>query len=148
MRRTQAVVSWFRFLTRARNRALRLRAVAALLPLFAACHEPAVQRDKVEHAPSRSLAHPPAPRAAAPVRAQEQTLLASAAKVTPLNPVSTPIDELEGTAIADVVTRALRKGELPGCVIAIGTSETLLYMRAFGERTHGEPMTLDTRFDL
>jgi uncharacterized protein YbbC (DUF1343 family) len=47
-----------------------------------------------------------------------------------------------------VVEAALRRGELPGCVIAIGDHAGLRYLEAFGERSAGEPMTLDTRFDL
>lgn len=50
--------------------------------------------------------------------------------------------------IEELVAGALRRGELPGCVIAIGNREGLIYLKAFGERTTGEPMTLDTRFDL
>ena len=51
-------------------------------------------------------------------------------------------------AIDALVEQAIARGELPGCVISIGTHAGDLYTRAFGERTRGEPMTLDTLFDL
>lgn len=53
-----------------------------------------------------------------------------------------------GDAIARMVESALGRGDFPGCVIAIGTRDGLLYLQAFGERTSGEPMTLETKFDL
>ena len=117
------------------------RAACCLLLLGSACREPAVQRDTVEHAPSRSLAHP----------AEVAGGLAPAGTVEPGRPEETPqpIDKLlDGRAIARLVERAIARRKLPGCVVAVGTSETLLYLQAFGERTAGEPMTLDTRFDL
>ena len=55
---------------------------------------------------------------------------------------------LDDGAIAWLVEAALRRGELPGCVIAVGRRDGLHYLRAFGQRTAGEPMTVDTRFDL
>jgi uncharacterized protein YbbC (DUF1343 family) len=51
-------------------------------------------------------------------------------------------------AIESLVERAIARGELPGCVVEIGTHVGPLYTRAFGERTAGEAMTLDTLFDL
>ncbi|MFT3927541.1 MAG: DUF1343 domain-containing protein [Myxococcales bacterium] len=117
-------------------------AACCLLLLGVACREPAARRETVEHAPSHSLAHP----------AQAVTELASSlveprpAHAQEAGP--TAIDKLGGSAIAEAVQRALARHELPGCVIAIGNHETLLYLQAFGERTAGEPMTLDTHFDL
>jgi uncharacterized protein YbbC (DUF1343 family) len=55
---------------------------------------------------------------------------------------------LHAAGIRFVVEAALRRGELPGCVIAVGDHLGLRYLEAFGERTAGEPMTVDTRFDL
>lgn len=57
-----------------------------------------------------------------------------------------PPTRFEG--VEQVVTEAIARGELPGCVVAIGTHRGTVYARAFGERTKGEPMTLDTLFDL
>ncbi|HEX6244769.1 MAG TPA: serine hydrolase, partial [Polyangiales bacterium] len=59
-----------------------------------------------------------------------------------------PVVELDPSGIRFVVEAALRRGELPGCVIAVGDARGVRYLEAFGERTTGEPMTLDTRFDL
>lgn len=50
--------------------------------------------------------------------------------------------------IEGLVERAIARGELPGCVVAVGTRKGALYTRAFGTRTQGEPMTIDTLFDL
>ena len=50
--------------------------------------------------------------------------------------------------IEQLVEQAIARGELPGCTIDIGTHEGSLYARAFGERTAGEPMMIDTLFDL
>jgi len=51
-------------------------------------------------------------------------------------------------ALEALVTQAIARGELPGCVISIGTHAGDVYTHAFGERTRGEPMTVDTLFDL
>lgn len=51
-------------------------------------------------------------------------------------------------AIDSLVEQAIARGELPGCVVSIGTHAGDVYTRAFGERTRGEPMTTDTLFDL
>jgi hypothetical protein len=40
--------------------------------------------------------------------------------------------------IAQVVEQAISGGELPGCVVAIGSREQLLYTRGFGQRTAEE----------
>lgn len=51
-------------------------------------------------------------------------------------------------AIDTVVEQAIARRELPGCVVAIGNRAGDVYTRAYGERTAGEPMTVDTLFDL
>lgn len=104
-----------------------------------ACREPAVRRETVEHAPSRSLAHPASAAAGA-----DSTVPVAAT----IREAQQAIDKLGGAPIAEAVARAIGRKELPGCVVAVGNHETLLYLQAFGERTVGEPMTLDTRFDL
>jgi uncharacterized protein YbbC (DUF1343 family) len=58
------------------------------------------------------------------------------------------VEALAIDGLAPLVARAIRKGDLPGCVIAVGNRESLLYLKAFGERSPGEPMTPDTLFDL
>ncbi len=117
------------------------RAACCLLLLGSACREPTAHREAVEHAPSRSLAHPG--EVAGELASTARTESSPAGEET-----LQPIDKLDGRAIARVVERAIARRQLPGCVVAVGTRETLLYLQAFGERTAGEPMTLDTRFDL
>jgi len=51
-------------------------------------------------------------------------------------------------AIDGVVQRAIARGELPGCVVTVGTRQGERYTRAYGQRTDGETMTVDTLFDL
>jgi uncharacterized protein YbbC (DUF1343 family) len=54
-------------------------------------------------------------------------------------------------AIHTLVADAIAQGKLPGCVVAIGRRDGLLYQKAFGLRAvepEREPMTLDTIFDL
>ena len=107
-----------------------------------ACRDPAARRETVEHAPSRSLAHP----ATAAVGLTSTVPVAVGATTT--REAQQAVDKLGGEPIAKAVARAIARKELPGCVVAVGNRETLLYLQAFGERTAGEPMTLDTRFDL
>jgi uncharacterized protein YbbC (DUF1343 family) len=122
-----------------------LRRALWFVILVAACGEAGgAKRDIVQHAPPRSLAYPASstvvvPRAAGP---------SEAVSGAPAAPLPQAIDKLHEEAIAELVERAIARGELPGGVVAIGNRTELLYLRAFGERTAGEPMTLDTLFDL
>lgn len=52
--------------------------------------------------------------------------------------------------VAGLMETAIRAGKLPGAVVAVGTSDGLRYLRAFGQRALDppEPMTEDTLFDL
>lgn len=68
------------------------------------------------------------------------------ARVDVLRAEAPPPDRFEG--IASLVEAAIARGELPGCVVGIGTHRGPVYTRAFGLRTRGEPMTADTLFDL
>jgi uncharacterized protein YbbC (DUF1343 family) len=89
-----------------------------------------------EHAPAQAENHPP--RTAAPVPPSKATA-----------PLAPQVERaLRAAGIRFVVEAALARGELPGCVIAVGDHAGLRYLEAFGERTAGEPMTVDTRFDL
>ena len=59
------------------------------------------------------------------------------------DPLAAGIEKLVGDAIAE--------GKLPGCVVAIGRRDGVIYQRAFGHRAllpEKEPMTLDTIFDV
>ncbi len=50
-----------------------------------------------------------------------------------------------------VVKRALRRGQMPGCVVRLGRSDRLLFQKAYGSRStlpQRTPMTEDTIFDL
>jgi len=61
----------------------------------------------------------------------------------PAIPLATGIEKLVGDAIAE--------GKLPGCVVAIGRADGVIYERAFGHRAllpEKEPMTVDTIFDV
>jgi uncharacterized protein YbbC (DUF1343 family) len=115
----------------------QLHALLALLLLSACAREARGGQRPVERAPSHATYHPaeasPAPQPPA---------------VSPTPDAVSPERALRATGIRFVVEAALRRGELPGCVIAIGDRSGLRYLEAFGERTSGEPMTIDTRFDL
>src|SRR5262245_49423373 len=69
---------------------------------------------------------------------------ANASELTP-GPVESDT-RFEG--IEQLVQDAVARRELLGCVVAIGSAKGSIYMRAFGERAHGERMSLDTIFDL
>jgi uncharacterized protein YbbC (DUF1343 family) len=103
--------------------------------------------DEVAHAPSRSLAHPTLPAPATPSAVGIAQAAAPADKRQG-RAIEVPVDGLAEPAIAQLIQQAIARRELPGCVVAVGNHETLLYLQAFGERTAGEPMTLDTRFDM
>lgn len=63
----------------------------------------------------------------------------------------TEIDEAHLRHIADRVHEAHETGEFAGCVVAIGTSEGLVYLEAFGDRQvvpERIAMTTDTVFDM
>ena len=53
--------------------------------------------------------------------------------------------------IDDLVARAIRDRQMPGCVIAVGRQGKLCFVKAYGNRQiepEIEPMTVDTVFDL
>ncbi|HVW01988.1 MAG TPA: serine hydrolase domain-containing protein [Planctomycetaceae bacterium] len=53
--------------------------------------------------------------------------------------------------IDDLVARAIRDRQMPGCVIAVGRHGKLCFLKAYGDRAiepEREPMTTDTVFDL
>ncbi len=53
--------------------------------------------------------------------------------------------------IAPVVAAAIAEGDLPGCVIEVGTHDRVLFRQAYGSRSilpERTPMTADTVFDL
>ena len=68
----------------------------------------------------------------------------------PSHPDAAVADPL-AAGIETLVNAAIAEGKLPGCVVAIGRKEGVLYERAFGHRAlqpEKEAMTVDTIFDL
>jgi len=125
----------------------------ALSSLLLSCGEPA--------ALSRTPAHRPAP--SRPPHAHTQVVASAALPTVPeaaialsetetgapqTPPRPTSIHELDLEGLGPLVQRAIDRHELPGCVIAIGDRAGLRFLEAYGERAAGEPMTVDTRFDL
>lgn len=131
---------------------MRLPYLLTLVPLlFVSCGEPGTLTRTPAHSAQQVVL--------------EQTVIQARSEVVslPAAPAATPsigrdvtlkgpsIGTVESVAIdglSALVTRAIRKGDLPGCVIAVGNRESVLYLKAFGERSPGEPMTPDTLFDL
>jgi uncharacterized protein YbbC (DUF1343 family) len=116
----------------------RIALVSLCCLLAGSCGEARSATAEVHAAPSRLFSHPEPPLA----RAEPAPV------VEPPAPAVAPVDALNNDAVPFLVESAIARGELPGAVVAIGTRTGLLYLQAFGERTRGEPMTVDTRFDL
>jgi uncharacterized protein YbbC (DUF1343 family) len=106
--------------------------IALLALLFSTCARDAGGGQKpVARAPSPSAYHPP-----------------PAPETAPAPAATVATRPLHDAGIRFVIEAALRRSELPGCVLAVGDRAGLRYLQAFGERSAGEPMTIDTRFDL
>lgn len=50
--------------------------------------------------------------------------------------------------VATLVEGYVERGAIPGAVVAVVRGDGLAYVEAFGSRSAGVPMTIDTRFDL
>ncbi|MFN7878058.1 MAG: serine hydrolase domain-containing protein [Pirellula sp.] len=53
--------------------------------------------------------------------------------------------------ISEIVARGIKNEQMPGCVICVGNSKTILFLKAYGlrsEQPFHEPMSIDTIFDL
>jgi len=53
--------------------------------------------------------------------------------------------------ISDIVVRGIKNGQMPGCVICVGNSRDILFLKSFGLKSKEpaeEPMSDDTIFDL
>jgi uncharacterized protein YbbC (DUF1343 family) len=116
----------------------RIALVSLCCLLAGSCGEARSATAEVHTAPSRIFSHPEPPLG----RAEPAPVAEPAA------PAVAPVDALNNDAVSFLVQGAIARGELPGAVVAIGARSGLLYLQAFGERTRGEPMTVDTRFDL
>ena len=72
----------------------------------------------------------------------------SAGSQTPVKPAEAPT----GFAALDaIVKNAISNGNIPGAVLLVGHNGSIVYRKAYGNRTVGqnpEPMTVDTIFDL
>jgi uncharacterized protein YbbC (DUF1343 family) len=129
---------------------MRLPYLLTLVLLFVACGEPGTLSRTPTHSGNQVSVEPTVIQARSEVvslpaaPAATPALGATASKGPSVGTVETlPIDGLSA-----LVTRAIRRRDLPGCVIAVGNRESVLYLKAFGERSPGEPMTPDTLFDL
>lgn len=123
---------------------LTLTSCATLVAWGVACGEPSALTRTPAHKPA-----PPVPAAPPSTRAEVETpvpVLMPEVKPAALSAVA--IHELELEGLVPLVERAIARGELPGCVIGIGDRAGLRFLDAYGERTQGEPMTVDTIFDL
>jgi uncharacterized protein YbbC (DUF1343 family) len=112
---------------------------------------------------SREAAPPPQPGASAvdasqgssqtppaePARAPQTPPTTSAVGVDAAAPAG--VEALDLTAIDALIAHAIASKKLPGAVLAVGTSDRVLALRAYGRRAivpAPEPMTTDTLFDL
>lgn len=69
----------------------------------------------------------------------------------PTAPAAARIDASRFDAIPQLVNDAIRDKKLPGAVVLIGRGESIVYEKAFGDRSvepSVEPMSIDTIFDL
>ncbi len=106
--------------------------------LVLACGEPTTHVRTPAHKPLPARVAVPDLPPVLPTMAPAPALPAAPASIRDLS-----IDGLDA-----LVTRAIKRGELPGCVIAIGDRAGIRWLQAYGERTASESMTVDTRFDL
>jgi uncharacterized protein YbbC (DUF1343 family) len=117
----------------------RLVWVACFASIALACSRGTrVSPKALAHTPSAAIYHPETQDAGGGQRAGD----APKPEPSPL------VDPLAIPGIRFVVESAIRRAELPGAVVAVGDQRGLRYLEAFGERTTGEAMTRDTRFDL
>lgn len=63
-------------------------------------------------------------------------------------PAAVGLDSCALQRIGGLVEGYVERGAIPGAVVAVVRGDKLAYMEAFGERCSGEPMGVDTRFDL
>lgn len=79
------------------------------------------------------------------------TLVVSAAGPGPADPGSLGLDPARLARIDGLVEQAIAAGETPGCVVCIGRSGGIGWLRAYGDRQiepDRDAMTVDTIFDL
>jgi SSS family transporter len=75
----------------------------------------------------------------------------ASAEVPTVSPESLSLDGAQLARIDGLVAREIAKGQLPGCVVVVGRTGGVGFMKAYGERRvepSPEPMTVDTVFDM
>src|SRR5579863_882698 len=68
-----------------------------------------------------------------------------------LTPASSTTSSVHLGNVDSVIERAISDGTIPGAVLVVGHDGTVIYRKAYGERSlepRREPMTLDTIFDI
>ena len=73
------------------------------------------------------------------------------AGVPETTPETVGVDSLRLQRIDDIVAEGLKAGRMPGCVVCVGHSGRIIYLKAYGKRQVKpveRPMTIDTVFDM
>jgi uncharacterized protein YbbC (DUF1343 family) len=117
---------------------------------FGSCGEARPTSEHLQAAPPRISSHIEASRytLAASTAEPAEARVAAARALVEGPEAPSPMHDALHHGVSWLVEQAIARGELPGCVIAVGSHEGVQYLQAFGERTAGERMTVDTRFDL
>jgi uncharacterized protein YbbC (DUF1343 family)/CubicO group peptidase (beta-lactamase class C family) len=79
------------------------------------------------------------------------TAIVDAGAPPPVDAYEPPIYAMPVAKINEAVEQAISEAKIPGCVVAIGRRDSVLFERAYGDRQiqpFREPMTVDTLFDL
>ena len=92
--------------------------------------------------PGATESEPPGPETS-----QQATAPSSASRLPP----AVRLSEEHQRRIDQAVSEALEQGKAPGCVVALGRRDGLIFLRAYGQKSlqpEQTPMTTDTVFDL
>jgi uncharacterized protein YbbC (DUF1343 family) len=120
---------------------LRAALVASFALLLAACAAGPIRERRARAA----VVRPPTPRTALPRDERDER------EGEPVAETPRPTEDGPFHAIDVAVEAALAAGKLPGCVVAVGRRDEVLFERAYGSRSllpERTPMTTDTVFDL
>lgn len=69
-------------------------------------------------------------------------------KLPVVPPQEAGLDAEKLAQIDAIVARGLEQKQMPGCVVLVGRSGKVAWLKAYGEKQEGVPMTADTVFDL